>query len=426
MSAYKISIARSNFALDSLLNIVSVFLLGVSGILINVVIARFYTARDLGIFNQVYAIYVLFSQLAAGGVQVSALKHVAQYWEDKVQCDNIINAGFYLCIILATVICLLLFYGRNLIGNLLKSPDVAMSLKYILPGLWCFALNKLFFGILNGFEHMKAYALFSSLRALGLLLGIMIVTFMQVGGIKLPVIFSISEIIVLITIFIHTKNLFSFVPLITCIKWIRTHIEFGAKSLGVGLITELNTRVDIIILGIFASDRVVGIYSLAAMLIEGLYQLPYVFRKIIDPKLTKLIYNSMFEEIQKLIRKGSLKVFMLMLPIYGFVTLMFPFVVKSFTDNLDFASSWKIFTILIAGATVQSSYIPFSGLLVQGGYPGFQSLFILLLCLTNIILNFVLIPIYGMYGAAIATTISFICFVLYLKLFAYNIFKIKI
>jgi len=426
MSIGKFSIDKSAFALDSLLNLTSVFLLGVSGIVLNIVIARFYTPGDLGVFNQIYAIYIFFSQLSVAGVQVSVLKHVAQFAENSMECDRIITAALLICVVSASVFLLILVFSRSLIGRILESEDVASGLVYILPGLWCFALNKVYLGILNGFEKMKSYALFSSMRALCMLCGLLGAVLIGLEGHKLCLVITVAECAVLVTIFFYTKRFFSFVVHRNCLDWIKIHSLFGVKSLSTGLIGELNTRVDILVLGIFTSDMVVGIYSLAAMVIEGALQLPFVLRRILDPMLTKLVYHVRVDEVKRLVHRGTSLTFFGMVFVFILLVAIFPFAVEKLTSNPQFSSSWLVFCILAAGAVVTSSYVPFSGLLVQGGYPGYQSLFILSVCLTNIALNFILIPFFGMYGAAVATTISYLFFVIYLKLFTYYLFKINI
>ena len=50
-----------------------------------------------------------------------------------------------------------------------------------------------------------------------------------------------------------------------------------------GILTEVNTRVDILVLGYFHGDTLVGVYSFAAILAEGFSQLPMVVRRSIDP-----------------------------------------------------------------------------------------------------------------------------------------------
>ena len=417
---------KTKFKMDFLVNLISVFVLGVSGVVVNIVIARFYSDTDLGVFNQTYAIYVIFSQLALVGIQVSVLKHIAQYSQEKMECDRIFTSAFFLCFLSASFIVFLLFLSKGLIGDLLKSRGVVSALPYILVGVWCFVFNKLFMGILNGFEHMKAYAFFSFLRGIGLLIGIFGATIFRIEGYKLPVIFSLAECIVIVPLYFYSKKLVCFVGLSKCKDWIKMHLFFGVKSLGIGLVTQLHTRVDILILGIFVSDRVVGIYSLAAMLIEWLFQIPFVLRRIFDPKLTRLIYNKQMKNLQYIIHKGVRGIFYRMLIVYGISICLFPTAMTFLTKRPDFTTSWKIFLILAIGAAFQSGYLPFSGILVLGGYPGYYSIFILLLCVTNIILNIMLIPSYGIYGAAFATAVSYVLFVVYLKLFVSRILRIKI
>lgn len=419
------TIDKSTFTLDYVLNLGSVILLGISGIIINIVIVRFYTASDLGSFNQIYSVYVFFSQVAVIGVQISVLKHVAQFSEKSKECNVIITTALLISLLSASVSTLVLFMSRNLIGGLLESNAVRAGLIYILPGLWCFALNKVYLSILNGFQEMRAYAFFSSLRALGLLFSILVAVVVEIDGYKLPLIFTAAELTTFICIAFYTHRLFS-LDLRGYREWIRKHLIFGLKSMGIGVVTEINTRVDVLILGIFASDRVVGIYSLAAILIEGVYQLPFVLRRMLDPILTKLVYQFRLQDVKNLVRRGAAWTFLGILPVCGLLVAFFPKAVNLLTDNPDFSDSWLILCILASGAIVQSSYIPFSGLLVQGGFPGHQSLVIMSTCLANVALNFLLIPYYGMFGAAVATAISYILFVAFLKLFTYQLFKIRI
>jgi O-antigen/teichoic acid export membrane protein len=421
-----LKIDKLSFTVDYFLNLGSVILLGISGVIINILIVRFYTASDLGVFNQIYAVYVLFSQLAVIGVQISVLKHIAQFSDKKQECNVIITTALVISLVSASVATVLLFLLRNIISWMLESSAVGAGLIYILPGLWCFALNKVYLSILNGFQKMRAYAFFSSLRAMGLLFCILVAVSVRIDGYKLPFIFTAAELVTLIFIASYTHRIFSLDLGEDYRGWIRKHLNFGLKSVSIGLVTELNTRVDVLILGIFTSDRVVGIYSLAAILIEGVYQLPFVLRKMFDPILTKLVHQFRLVEVQNLVRRGAAWTFFGALLVFGALVALFPHAVKMLTDNQDFKGSWIILCILAIGAVVESSYIPFSGLLVQGGYPGFQSLFILSTCLTNVALNFLLIPYYGMFGAAVATTISYILFVAFLKSFAYRLFEIRI
>ena len=65
------------FTSDLIWNFFSLGILACSGIIINIFIARYYGSSYLGVFNQVFAIYILLSQFAIGGVHFSTLKHIS-------------------------------------------------------------------------------------------------------------------------------------------------------------------------------------------------------------------------------------------------------------------------------------------------------------------------------------------------------------
>ena len=72
---------------------------------------------------------------------------------------------------------------------------------------------------------------------------------------------------------------------------------YGAKSALAGVMLELNAKVDIWMIGVFLSDKLVGIYTFAAMVAEGVYQLLVVLQ-------TLLRFSSMLRS-QVLHRPGS-------------------------------------------------------------------------------------------------------------------------
>ena len=81
----------------------------------------------------------------------------------------------------------------------------------------------------------------------------------------------------------------------------------------------------------------------------------------------------------------------------------------------EFSESFGIFIILVVGVVIASGYLPFNMFFIQVGMPGRQTLYQVSVLMTAIVLNAVLIPLYGLVGAAVATAITFILAVVYLK-----------
>jgi O-antigen/teichoic acid export membrane protein len=420
------SIIKSKFATDSLFSLVSVVLLGVCGLVLNFVIARKYNAATLGVFNEVYACYILFSQFAALGVQVSSLKHTAEYSEDPVECGKIFTSAFIVVVLSASVFSAALFFLRSWIAVFFKSPGVATGLLWIIPGLWCFSMNKLFLNVLNGFRMMKAYAFFTSIRYIAMLLALAASVRTGLAGERLSIIFSVSESLLFVLLFVYRVRSFSFSSLTETRQWMKRHLSFGLRSMVGGISADLNTRIDVIILGYFSSDRIVGIYSFAATIVEGVAQIPYVLKQNVDPILARLIMLKKTEEVVSMISRGKKWSFGGMLVLGIVLISIYPYAISLVTGNPDFKGSWPVFCILMAGSIIQSGYVPFSGILVQSGYPFLQTLHLLSFTLSNVVFNIVLVPFFGIFGAAIATSLAFVMFVYYLKLFTFRAMKIMI
>jgi len=95
--------------------------------------------------------------------------------------------------------------------------------------------------------------------------------------------------------------------------------------------------------------------------------------------------------------------------------LLFPWFTRHATQDPELEAGWMIFALLLLAGTLQSGYIPLSGILSQGSFPWQQTLYLLWIFVTNLLLNVALVPLLGMWGAAISTAAVFVASVFYLK-----------
>ena len=68
----------NKLTLDISWNYLSFFILAISGLIINFIIALSFSSEGLGIFNQTYAFFVIFSQFSVFGIHYSVLKLSAE------------------------------------------------------------------------------------------------------------------------------------------------------------------------------------------------------------------------------------------------------------------------------------------------------------------------------------------------------------
>jgi O-antigen/teichoic acid export membrane protein len=421
------SIGRSQFNQDVLWNVASLGVLALGGVGINLVVTRFRGNEALGVFNQVYAIYIVLSQVGVGGLQFSVLKHVSHNQDDVPACADITIAALILVAVIAGLICAAMYLLADVVGALLDSTGVEQGLLVAIPGLFFFALNKVLINALNGLRHMKAYAAFRSLRFVLIPVSILVIIGLQLPASYLLLSLTASELLLFVGLIYYAHvRLFPLKVTSNLRRWFLEHISFGSRGMLSGILLELNTRVDVLMLGYFSTDAIVGVYSFAATLAEGFAQIPLAVRWNVDPILGRHFAGSETGEIGKMSHKIRRTLYPIM-GVMGVAALLFyPTFLSLWVADGETATSWAVFATIMVGVLINSGYRPFSGIMLQGGRPGAYTLFIVGLVVGDAMLNLVFIPMLGIYGAAIVTGLTYILEAVLLVICARKLFGVHL
>lgn len=399
-------------------NFASLIVMTICGLLMNFLISSKFNASIYGVFNQVYAIYLVASQFAVIGIHLSVLKHTAEYAHAGDTPKVILQAGFLLSIICSLVTILVLFFTRDLIGIILKSDEIGVGILSMLPALFFFSINKVCLAYLNGQSRIKEYSIFQGMRYILIIASLLVLIFLKVSPNNLPAIFSSAELFVFLFLSIKLKELRHFYQFDELKKWAKIHLSFGARSFLSNVLLDLNTRADILILGIMNTDRVVGIYSLAVILIDGLFQIPAAFRVNYSPIIVNLIKEQKWDSLRRLVRTGKRITYSLMVVIGAACAVFFPVALSFYGKNSDFQASYIPFLILLVSLTISSGYLPFSNIILQAGYPGTHTFMIFLQVSLNIALNILFASRLGAVGSALATGMAMILLIPLVNIFS--------
>lgn len=411
---------------DTALTLISLGAMSLLGVLVNVIIGIYYSPESLGAFNQVYAIYILFSQFAVAGVHNSTLKYVAQFDGDEIFIGVIVSSSLILVSILAAPVTLFFFITRNEVAGLFSSPDLAVGIAWASIGLFFFALNKNLLAVLNARREIAAFAFLQATRVALMAIALVVSCELSVPGNRLTVIFSVSESILFVILFYRLRPLLIPSVGIPILSFIPVHLRFGSKSLMGGLVSELNTRVDVLILGYFSTDRIVGLYSMAAIAVELIQQAAIAIRTNINPILVKLYTAGDMNGLTVFIRK-IVSVTYLGIAVASCVAIgLYYGAVNFLTIFSQYQSSFVYFLILISGLVAAGGYIPVNQLMMQSGLPGWQTILFTAVVLFNIAANILLVPFYQASGAAVATSTSIVFAAVAVKFFSRKKLGVKI
>lgn len=400
----------TRFQADVILNMASLAVAGVTGIFINFIISRSFGEAALGSFNEVFACYVVITQIAVLGLHTSVLKSIAAHGDDRRTAASILAAALVPTVALALPCAVAFWLAGPLVGAVVNSADVARGMTWAAPGVFLFAVNKVLLNAINGMQWMRWYAVLTALRAVGLVGTLVFLERIGASPPMLSFILTGAEALVFVA---------ALIPLLgrlhlkfsgeTARSWIRPHLSFGVRSAGAGFLVELNARIDILMLAPFVTDQVVGVYSLAAILAEGFYQLLAVLRNNYNPVLARLLHRGDTETLHSTVRRGKWAAYAL----FGIVTVVaiaiYPVGVRAMAGpNADIRSGWPVFALIMTGMALSAGYLPFSGILLQANRPGLHTLMMMTVVVFAIVTSAVAIPLFGLTGAAVATAVTYV------------------
>ncbi|MDO5432580.1 polysaccharide biosynthesis C-terminal domain-containing protein [Eubacterium sp.] len=257
----------------------------------------------------------------------------------------------------------------------------------------------------RGLGHVKRYALYGVINSLVLVLSNILLLVWMNGGVRAYLAsFTIGYGVSGIVAFFASKE-YRYISLTYKDKKLRNEmIRYSAPNIPNMLSWWINNISDRYIIMFFWGAGLTGLYTAASKLPAMINLFSAVFQQAWQYSTAKEIENIdrqvFFNKVFKIYSFGCLMACSALLFLNRVVCKIL------LKDN--FYSAWKFVPILILAATL-GCYSTFFGTF----YNALKKNFVLMLSTLigagiNIILNFVLIPVYGGIGAAVATVISYV------------------
>lgn len=169
---------------------------------------------------------------------------------------------------------------------------------------------------------------------------------------------------------------------------------------------ELNARVDVLMIGFYLEDRWVGVYTFAAMVAEGMYQLLVVLQNMYNPLLARDLALGQTTTLEASIARGKRNTYLGVAVVGLLAAWIYPWPFDWLVGKSAVAESATAFRGLVLGIVLSAGFIPFAQVLLMGNRPGWHSVYMASTVLLNIVGNAILIPKFGIIGAALATSLA--------------------
>ena len=207
----------------------------------------------------------------------------------------------------------------------------------------------------------------------------------------------------------------------------KKHLEFQTYNVfviisgGSLLIIE---NMDILMLGAFSGIEKTGIYSISFFIASVIDMPRRAIQQISAPILSESFKNNDLSKVDSIYKKTTINTFFAGVIIFLLVWINADNIFKLMPNGEIYSEAKIIILIIGMGRLFDISFGANSHILALSKYFKMNSFFIIFLVIIAFFLNYFLIPLYGIAGAAYATTFSLIIFNLLKHIFVLNKFKL--
>lgn len=375
--------------------------------LANWLIANALTPAQFGLYSLSLALMTVLQEVGGSSLDTAIVRLAAPHVRSgRDDAETYFRSGFHLKLLVSGSLAVVLWLSADVIANqVYHEPDLRIPLSWMAAGLVAANLYTYFLARLQAYERFEAYAFF---RVLGhgtrlIMLGLVLyIGFLDVESASAVYFLSFLSSFCVGAVLIgvvrrrspsSAKEPFDWQPLKTLFgfaKWVTLS----------GVLFAIHMRSDIILLGDFRSSEEVGYYSVAWNLT---FFIDLIAASVIIaylPKYAKVVEHHEFGRLQKSTFLVCSMIALALSPLFvfadEFILILFP----------DYLPSVAPFRILFVSSIVTLLVHPLFLVFYARNKPHFLTIHYAFLAAASLALGFLLIPHYGIIGAACAMCIS--------------------
>ncbi len=196
-------------------------------------------------------------------------------------------------------------------------------------------------------------------------------------------------------------------------KWTPKLIRFGFFPMLAVLMSTLNYRVGVLMMDGKVADAAIGVYSVGVLIVERIWLVPDAMKGVMVSNLAK---GKDAREAAFVVRVCNT---VCMLIALGIVLLGKPFI--HFMFGAEYAEAYNVILILLVGVFAMIYYRTIAAYNIAIGKQAISFALLSVSVVSNVVANWFLIPVHGIYGAGFASVISYvICSVLFVIYFCHS------
>ncbi|HWQ41205.1 MAG TPA: flippase [Desulfosporosinus sp.] len=372
-----------------------------------IVITRVLGPAGKGLYAFLVQIPTVLVPLSSLGLNYANTYYIAKNPEDGKKA---VGSSLLMAAILGGVMVVGVGVSYLFLKNGYMQAVTTVQLRLILLAIPFGLLNLYWLSVLWGMDHIGKYNLALMIQFVSLSLGVAVAAAFHrltvttgfgiwVAGNILTTLYLLPDMAKIVRWRFHTFST----------SYIRQTLGYGAKSYLANVMMVINYRLDLFIITGFLPMSEVGLYATAVTLAEMVGYMGNAVNTALIPKLASGNDSLTFSMTPKITR---LTLMLTLLAALGMALIASPLIILFFGTR--FSGSFYPLLLLLPGIVALSGSAVLSGDLMARGKPIYTSIASGITVGLTLILDFILIPLWGILGASIASSL------VYLSLFALN------
>ncbi len=380
----------------------------VAGYLVKVYVARMLGAEQLGLYALGLTLVSLAQLAGLLGLHGTAARYVAvynatgKYDELRGFLTRSVGIVVFLNLIVSTG---LIFSGRWISRSLYHAPSLSQYITFFAALTMLGSLNVFYCQVLAGFKDVAKRTVITNFIGTSLVISLTVAFLASGAGMRGYLAAQIINGAVVVTLLVAVAwkltpraARFSLAPLPPFDPEIRA---FAGAAFGMSILDFLVSQADKIVLGLCLSPAFVGIYVLASTLSGLIAMILQSVNQIFAPVIADLHAQSRRDVLEKVFQSVTKWVLGLTLPL-AFVVIAFARpLIRIFGPG--FEPGWPVLVIGAIGQVVNCGTGSVGYLLFMSGNQRRLMRVQFAMAGISVLVNLVLIPVFGIVGAALAS-----------------------
>jgi O-antigen/teichoic acid export membrane protein len=395
---------QNSFLKNSVITLTRQFVSILIGILLLIILARFLGSSGQGKYSLITLLPLMLLTFLNFGLNTSTIYYVSK---KEINLNQAFNTNFFVALLLAALSIAIGIIVIFLLGNN-KFENVEQSLLFLslaaIPFMFLMSFLQTIFQGLQNFKMFNSILVVQQMSNLLLVILLVVIFHLNLEGAIIAFIFGyLLTVLFILYILVYKYNVkINFKEINR--MYLMKSIKYGLKAHISNVMTFLNYRLDILLLGYFINPAAVGIYVVAVNVGERLS----IFSQSISSVLLPRVASEENEMIKNNLTSLVSRTLLLLIVFVSFVLFLVSDMIFSIFFGEQYSQSSLILKVLLPGLTLLAVEKLLSNDLAGRGKPELNMYVSFFNVFFNVCLNLFFIPKLGALGAGISSTLTYV------------------